>query len=64
MGASSSKRQMAASTRARWSIDPRENFNAIISAEIPSADAIGFKLDVCYRVVQDTVSYAVKDFKH
>ena len=55
---------MAASTRARWSIDPRENFNTIISAEIPSANAIGFKLDVCYRVVQDTVSYAVKNFKH
>ena len=55
---------MAASTRARRPIDPRENSNAIISAEIPSENAIGFKLDVCYRVVQDTVSYAVKDFKH
>jgi len=55
---------MAASTRARRPIDPRENFNTIISAEIPSVDAINFKLDVCYGVVQDTVSYAVKDFKH
>ena len=42
---------------------PGENFTAVISIENPSAEATGFKLNVCYRVAPGTVRCAIEDFK-
>jgi predicted Zn finger-like uncharacterized protein len=50
-------------------LDPRkpvpfgENFNAVITIASPSAEATGFKLNVCYRVAQGRVRCATGDFK-
>ncbi len=50
-------------------LDPRkpvpfgENFTAVITIESPSAEATGFKLNVCYRVAQGRVRCATEDFK-
>ena len=43
---------------------PGENFTAVITIEEPSADATGFKLNVCYRVRPGTVRCAIEDFKN
>ncbi len=49
--------------------DPREmvaagnTFNAVISIESPSADATGFKLNVCYRLASGQLRCATEDFK-
>jgi hypothetical protein len=43
---------------------PGENFTAVITIEEPSADATGFKLNVCYRVKPGTVRCAIEDFKN
>jgi predicted Zn finger-like uncharacterized protein len=51
-------------------LDPRtpvpsgEDFNAVITIESPSAEATGFKLTVCYRVMQGRVRCATQDFKN
>jgi hypothetical protein len=45
-------------------VQPGENFTAIITIQNPSAEATGFKLNVCYRVAQGTVRCAIEDFKH
>ena len=41
-----------------------EKFTAVITIESPSAEATGFKLTVCYRVVQGRVRCATQDFKN
>lgn len=43
---------------------PGENFTAVITIENPSAEATGFKLNVCYRVSSGTVRCAIEDFKN
>lgn len=49
--------------------DPRElvpagnSFNAVISVDTPSADATGFRLDVCYRLASRQLRCAIEDFK-
>jgi predicted Zn finger-like uncharacterized protein len=40
-----------------------ENFGAVITIDSPSADATGFKLNVCYRVSPSRVRCATEDFK-
>jgi hypothetical protein len=45
-------------------VQPGENFTAVIAIHDPSIDATGFKLNVCYRVVQGTVRCAIEDFKN
>lgn len=45
-------------------VRPGENFTAVITIESPSADATGFKLNVCYRVAQGRVRCATEDFKN
>ena len=40
-----------------------ENFTAVITIDEPSADATGFKLNVCYRVGPTRVRCAIEDFK-
>ena len=50
-------------------LDPRkpvpfgDNFTAVITIASPSAEATGFKLNVCYRIAQDRVRCATGDFK-
>jgi len=43
---------------------PGEDFTAVITIENPSAEATGFKLNVCYRVEPGTVRCAIEDFKN
>ncbi len=49
--------------------DPRKpvgagnSFNAVISIESPSPEAIGFKLNVCYRLTGGQLRCAIEDFK-
>ena len=43
---------------------PGENFTAVITIEEPSAEATGFKLNVCYRVSPGRVRCATEDFKN
>ena len=45
-------------------VAPGEDFTAVITIENPSAEATGFKLNVCYRVVPGTVRCAIEDFKN
>ena len=40
-----------------------ENFTAVITIDEPSAEATGFKLNVCYRVSPTRVRCAIEDFK-
>ena len=42
---------------------PGDSFTAVISIDDPSADATGFKLNVCYRVSPGRVRCATEDFK-
>jgi len=50
-------------------LDPRkpvpsnENFTAVITIESPSAEATGFRLTACYRIVPGRVRCATEDFK-
>lgn len=44
-------------------VAPNENFTAVITIESPSAEATGFKLNVCYRVAEGRVRCATEDFK-
>ena len=41
-----------------------ENFTAVITIDEPSAEATGFKLNVCYRVSPTRVRCAIEDFKN
>jgi predicted Zn finger-like uncharacterized protein len=45
-------------------VRPGNNFTAIINIQEPSVEATGFKLNVCYRVTQDSVRCAIEDFKN
>lgn len=40
-----------------------DNFTAVITIASPSADATGFKLNVCYRVTPGRVRCAIEDFE-
>lgn len=44
-------------------VTPGEDFTAVITIENPSAEATGFKLNVCYRVIPGRVRCAIEDFK-
>ena len=41
-----------------------DNFTAVITIDEPSAEATGFKLNVCYRVGPTRVRCAIEDFKN
>lgn len=45
-------------------VTPGENFTAVITIKNPSAEATGFKLNVCYRVTPGRVRCAIEDFKN
>ncbi len=45
-------------------VEPGQNFNALITVEEATADATGFKLDVCYRIEAGSVRCANQDFKN
>jgi predicted Zn finger-like uncharacterized protein len=44
-------------------VQPGATFDALIAVESPSADATGFKLNVCYRLANAELRCAVEDFK-
>jgi predicted Zn finger-like uncharacterized protein len=44
-------------------VQPGDRFTAVITIGNPSADATGFKLNVCYRVTPGSVRCATEDFK-
>ena len=44
-------------------LSPGDRFDAVIAIENPSAEATGFKLNVCYRVEAGSVRCAIEDFK-
>jgi hypothetical protein len=44
-------------------VQPGNTFNAVISIPSPSADATGFKLNVCYRLTGGQLRCAIEDFK-
>ena len=44
-------------------VPPGNTFNAVISIESPSAEATGFKLNVCYRLASGQLRCAIEDFK-
>jgi predicted Zn finger-like uncharacterized protein len=44
-------------------VPPGDSFDAVIAIAEPSADATGFKLNVCYRAEPGTVRCAIEDFK-
>ena len=47
----------------RRPVHPNETFNAVITIDSPSADATGFKLNVCYRLASGQLRCAIEDFK-
>ena len=47
----------------RKPVPPGNTFNAVISIESPSAEATGFKLNVCYRLASGQLRCANHDFK-
>jgi len=44
-------------------VPPGNTFNAVISIDSPSAEATGFKLNVCYRLASGQLRCAIEDFK-
>ena len=44
-------------------VPPSNTFNAVISIDAPSAEATGFKLNVCYRLASGQLRCAIEDFK-
>jgi len=54
---------LAESTDPRLAIQPGDTFNAVIAIESPSAEATGFKLNVCYRLENRQLRCAIEDFK-
>jgi len=44
-------------------VDPGNTFNAVITIKSTSEEAIGFKLNVCYRVSDGQLRCAIDDFK-
>ena len=47
----------------RRPVAPGDTFSAVISIEAPSAEATGFKLNVCYRQAGGKLKCAIDDFK-
>ena len=47
----------------RRPVPPGTTFNAVFSIESPSAEATGFKLNVCYRLASGQLRCAIEDFK-
>jgi hypothetical protein len=54
---------LAENTDPHLAIQPGDTFNAVIVIESPSADATGFKLNVCYRLENWQLRCAIEDFK-
>ncbi len=54
---------LAADADPRKLVPPGNTFNAIISIASPAAEAIGFKLNVCYRLASGQLRCALEDFK-
>jgi predicted Zn finger-like uncharacterized protein len=54
---------LAESLDTREPVPPGETFSAVISIEAPDANAIGFKLNVCYRQPGGRLRCAIDDFK-
>ena len=54
---------LAADADPRSLVQPGATFDALIAVESPSADATGFKLNVCYRLANAELRCAVEDFK-
>ena len=48
----------------RKPVAPNDRFQAVIAIESPSAEATGFKLNVCYRTTPGRVRCATEDFKN
>jgi predicted Zn finger-like uncharacterized protein len=48
----------------RKPVPPGEDFTAVITIASPSAEATGFKLNVCYRIAPGRVRCATEDFKN
>jgi len=44
-------------------VPPGNTFNAVFSIDSPSAEATGFKLNVCYRLANGQLRCAIEDFK-
>jgi len=47
----------------RKPVPPGNTFNAVFSIDSPSAEATGFKLNVCYRLASGQLRCALEDFK-
>ncbi len=54
---------LAENTDPHLAIQPGDTFNAVIVIESPSADATGFKRNVCYRLENWQLRCAIEDFK-
>jgi predicted Zn finger-like uncharacterized protein len=54
---------LAESLDTRQPVAPGDTFSAVISIESPSAEATGFKLNVCYRQIGGKLKCAIEDFK-
>jgi len=54
---------LAENTDPRLTVQPGDTFNAVIVIDSPSAEATGFKLNVCYRLENWRLRCAIEDFK-
>ena len=54
---------LAQNTDPRLAVQPGDTFNAVIVIDSPSAEATGFKLNVCYRLENWQLRCAIEDFK-
>jgi len=54
---------LAANADPRKLVAPGNTFDAVISVKSPSAEATGFKLNVCYRQASGSLRCATQDFK-
>ena len=54
---------LAENTDPRLTVQPGDTFNAVIVIDSPSAEATGFKLNVCYRLENWQLRCAIEDFK-
>ncbi len=55
---------LAGNLNSELQVLPGENFTAVVTIAEPSAEATGFKLNVCYRVAPGSVRCAIEDFKN
>ena len=54
---------LATNADPRKLVAPGNTFDAVISVESPSAEATGFKLNICYRLANSKLRCAIEDFK-